>query len=59
MGYNPASQSGIKGEELLKVVQKFRPAELYFMEHNWAINNIASKNGKRQSENVEYLIVTK
>lgn len=59
MGYNPASQAGIKGEELLSVVQKFRPAELYSMEHNWAINNIASKNGKRQSENVEYLIVTK
>ncbi len=59
MGYNPASQAGIKGEELLTVVQKFRPAELYFLEHNWAINNIASKNGKRQSENVEYLIVSK
>lgn len=59
MGYNPASQAGIKGEELLLVVQKFREAELYFMQHNWAINNIASKNGKRQSENVEYLIVTK
>lgn len=59
MGYNPASNAGIKGEELLAVVQKFRPAELYAMEHNWAINNIASKNGKRQSENVEYLIVSK
>lgn len=59
MGYNPASKAGIKGEELLAVVQKFRDAELYSMEHNWAINNIASKNGKRQSENVEYLIVTK
>lgn len=59
MGYNPASQAGIKGEELLAIVQKFRNAELYPMEHNWAINNIASKNGKRQSENVEYLIVTK
>lgn len=59
MGYNPASNAGIKGDELLAVVQKFRPAELYAMEHVWAINNIASKNGKRQSENVEYLIVTK
>ncbi|MFZ2193159.1 MAG: DNA adenine methylase [Candidatus Moraniibacteriota bacterium] len=59
MGYNPSSDAGIKGEELLRVVQKFREADLYFMEHAWAINNIASKNGKRQSENVEYLIVTK
>ncbi len=59
MGYNPASNAGIKGEELLAVVKKFRDAELYAMEHVWAINNIASKNGKRQSENVEYLIVTK
>lgn len=59
MGFNPASKAGIKGEELLAVVKKFRDANLYFMEHNWAINNIASKNGKRQEENVEYLIVTK
>jgi adenine-specific DNA methylase len=59
MGYNPASDAGIKGEELLTVVQRFREADLYFLEHAWAINNIASKNGKRQSENVEYLIVTK
>ena len=59
MGFNPASNAGIKGEELLSVVQKFRKADLTFMEHIWAINNIASKNGKRQSENVEYLIVTK
>ncbi len=59
MGYNPASDAGIKGEELLSVVQKFRDADLYEMEHSWAINNIASKTGKRQSENVEYLIVTK
>lgn len=59
MGFNPASNAGIKGEELLSVVQKFRKAELYVMEHNWAINNIASKNGKRQGDNVEYLIVTK
>ncbi len=59
MGFNPASNAGIKGEELLKLIQKFRDAELYFMKHNWAINNIASKTGKRQSENVEYLIVTK
>lgn len=59
MGFNPASNAGIKGEELLAVVQKFREADLTFMEHIWAINNIASKNGKKQSENVEYLIVTK
>lgn len=59
MGYNPASEAGIKGEELLKIVQKFRDADLYFMEHIWAISNIASKTGKSQSDNVEYLIVTK
>lgn len=59
MGYNPASDAGIKGEELLAIVKKFRDADLYPMQHAWAINNIASKNGKRQSENVEYLIVTK
>ena len=59
MGFNPMSETGIKGEELLAIVKKFRDADLYFMQHNWAINNIASKNGKRQSENVEYLIVTK
>lgn len=58
MGYNPASQSGIKGEELLAIVQKFRPAKLHYLDHIWAINNIAQKAGKRQEENVEYLIVT-
>lgn len=60
MGFNPASNAGVKGEELLKLVKKFRrDAELYFLEHNWAINNIASKTGKKQGECVEYLIVTK
>jgi hypothetical protein len=59
MGYNPASNAGIKGEELLAVVQKFRDADLYFLEHNWAISNIASKSGKKQGDCVEYLIVTK
>lgn len=59
MGYNPASNAGIKGEELLAVVQKFRKAELFFLEHNWAISNIASKSGKKQGDCVEYLIVTK
>ncbi|MDP1815207.1 MAG: DNA adenine methylase [Leadbetterella sp.] len=58
MGHNVDSDKGIKGEELLSVVQKFKPAKLIFLEHNWTINNIASKSGKRQSENVEYLIVT-
>jgi len=58
LGYNPASEAGIKGKKLLGVVQKFRKAKLYHLEHNWAINNIASKSGKKQSENVEYLIVT-
>ncbi len=58
MGHNVDSDKGIRGEELLSVVQKFKPAKLIFLEHNWTINNIASKTGKRQSENVEYLIVT-
>lgn len=58
MGHNVNSDKGIKGEELLSVVQKFRPAKLIFLEHNWTINNLASKSGKKQGENVEYLIVT-
>lgn len=56
MGFNPSSESGIKGEELLAIVKKFRDADLYFIEHTWALNNIASK---QQGECVEYLIVTK
>lgn len=59
MGNNPTSEVGIKGEELLAIVEEFRPADLHYIEHNWAINNIASKQGKRQSDNVEYLIVSK
>lgn len=59
MGYNLASEAGIKGEELLAVVRKFRNADLYFLEHNWAISNIASKSGKKQGDCVEYLIVSK
>jgi adenine-specific DNA-methyltransferase len=64
MGYNPASQSGIKGEELLSIVQKFRPAKIYYLDHVWAINNITNRQGKfkekgkSQKDNVEYLIVT-
>jgi hypothetical protein len=57
MGHNP--NSGIEGEKLLEVVKEFRDADLYYLQHNWAINNISSKTGKKQSENVEYLIVTK
>ncbi len=59
MGFNPASNAGIRGEELLELVKKFRDAELHFIEHNWAISNIASKSGKKQGDCVEYLIVTK
>lgn len=59
MGFNPVSEAGIRGEELLAIVKKFRDADLYFIEHTWALNNIASKNGKKQGECVEYLIVTK
>ncbi|NTW15340.1 MAG: hypothetical protein HGA38_03145 [Candidatus Moranbacteria bacterium] len=59
MGYNPAASSGIGGEELLRIVRKFRDADLLPVQHNWTISNIASKRGKKQDENVEYLIVTK
>ena len=66
LGFNPKAESGIKGEELLAVIQKFRPAKLYYLDHIWAINNITCKGkngdenatGKKQDENVEYLIVT-
>jgi len=54
---------GIKGEELLEVVQKFRPATLKYLDHNWTVNNITKtkncKNGRRQEDNTEYLISTK
>ncbi|MGW8185368.1 MAG: DNA adenine methylase [Candidatus Moraniibacteriota bacterium] len=59
MGYNPVSETGIRGEELLAIVKKFRDADLYFIQHTWALNNIASKNGKKQGDCVEYLIITK
>jgi adenine-specific DNA methylase len=60
MGYNPASEKGIKGEELLEIVNKFKPAKIYYLDHIWAINNITNRQGKAKSqkENVEYLIVT-
>jgi len=58
MGHNVDSDKGIRGEELLSVVQKFKPAKLIFLEHNWTINNLAAKSGKKQGENVEYLIIS-
>lgn len=58
MGYNPTSESGIKGEELLAVLQKYKPAKLIPLKHSWVISNIASKSGKRQDDNVEYLLVS-
>lgn len=61
MGYNPKSENGIRGEELLRVVEVFKPAKLFSLAHRWTINNITatkSTPGKRQEENVEYLIVT-
>lgn len=63
MGYNLSKQNGIRGEELLAVVQKFRPAKLYYLDHVWAINNIVRRDSKeikqkKQDENCEYLIVT-
>lgn len=63
MGFNPASSKGIKGEELLTIVRKFRPAKLQHLKHNWAINNIVNRKNakekhKNQDENCEYLIIT-
>ncbi len=57
MGYNPNSDSGIKGEELLGVLQRYKPnARLITLKHQWAIANIA-KSG-RQENNCEYILVT-
>ncbi|MHB8136359.1 MAG: DNA adenine methylase [Anaerolineaceae bacterium] len=58
MGFNPTSDSGIKGEELLAVLQKYKPAKLIPLKHQWAISNIASKSGKKQEDNCEYLLVS-
>lgn len=57
-----SSDKGIKGEELLAVVQKFRPATLKYLDHQWTVCNITKTvrgEGRRQEDNVEYLIVTK
>lgn len=68
MGMNPDSEKGIRGEELLAVLQKYKPAELHYLKHNWTMNNVvrSRKNGgkvkvegKSQSECVEYILVTK
>jgi len=58
MGFNPTSDSGIKGEELLAVLQRYKPAKLIPLKHQWAISNIASKSGKKQEDNCEYLLVS-
>ncbi len=70
-----SNEKGIMGEELLAVVQKFRPAELRYLEHSWSVCNITktvkttSKEGgtrkedksgyRSQKDCIEYLIVTK
>lgn len=57
-----SSDKGIKGEELLAVVQKFRPATLKYLDHQWTVCNITKTvrgEGRKQEDNVEYLIVTK
>lgn len=46
---------GVKPDELLKMVRKFRQAEVEMVEHNWAINNVA---GRSQSDNIEYIVHT-
>jgi adenine-specific DNA methylase len=58
MGFNPASESGIKGEELLAVLQKYKPAKLIPLKHSWVISNIASKSGKKQNDNCEYILLS-
>jgi len=46
---------GIKAEELLKIVRKYRKAEVEMIEHRWAINNVS---GRPQSDNIEYIVHT-
>jgi len=61
-----SSDKGIKGEELLAVVQKFRPATLKYLDHSWTVNNITktirtmneSGGYRKQEDNIEYIITS-
>lgn len=46
---------GVKPDELLKMVRKFRQAEVEMVEHRWAINNVG---GRPQNDNIEYIVHT-
>jgi len=47
---------GVTPEQLLEIVQHYKPkAKMRILDHAWSINNAA---GKKQKENVEYLIYT-
>jgi len=50
---NPST--GIKPQELLKMVRKFRKAEVEILKHNWVISNAA---GRPQGDNIEYIVHT-
>lgn len=46
---------GVKADELLKMVRKWRKAEVEMIEHRWAINNVS---GRPQGDNIEYIVYT-
>ena len=46
---------GVKPDELLKMVRKWRRAEVEMIEHRWAINNVS---GRPQGDNIEYIVYT-
>lgn len=46
---------GIKPEELMAMVQKYRKAELQMLDHKWSV---ANAGGRPQGDNIEYLVTT-
>jgi adenine-specific DNA methylase len=46
---------GIKPEELLEMVRRYRKAEVEVLQHRWSIQNMVQKD---QSENTEYIVYT-
>ncbi len=54
LGQNNAN-TGIKPDELLKVVRKYRKAEVEILEHKWSV---ANAGGRPQSDNIEYIVYT-
>ena len=47
--------TGIKPDELLKVVRKYRKAEVEMLDHKWSVSNAG---GRPQSDNIEYIVYT-